>query len=140
MKPLGMTTLAGLVLVVAAAPVAAYALTAGSDGPTPPAPAATHAHPTPTAPDDGPDHATGSERAAEASAPGRAHAEAMKAWAHCVADAASGPKVEGAPIPPKLACGDKPTAPGRAKHAPDGDTAAAPGKSGDHRHDGGHGR
>jgi hypothetical protein len=130
MKPWGTTSLAGLVLVVVVAPVAAYALTAGSDDPTPPAPSATHAHPTPT----GSDHATGSERAAEASAPGRAHAGAMKAWARCVADAASGPKTEGAPIPPKLACPDKPVGPGRALHAPAGDpAAAAPGKSGDHR-------
>lgn len=65
----------------------------------------------------------------EASAAGRAHADAMKAWARCVAEAASGPKAENAPVPPKTACGDKPMAPGRAKHGEHADS----GKSGDHK-------
>jgi hypothetical protein len=62
-------------------------------------------------------------------AAGRAHADAMKAWARCVAEAASGPKADGAEVPPKTACGDKPVGPGRAKHA----NAGAPGKSGEHK-------
>jgi hypothetical protein len=64
----------------------------------------------------GPAHPTGTEQAAAASAAGRAHAEAMRAWAQCVAEAASGPKTVGAPVPPKLACGEKPMGPGRARH------------------------
>lgn len=66
-----------------------------------------------------------------ASAPGRAHAEAMQAWAHCVGEAASGPKTEGQPRPPKTACGDKPVSPGRAKHETSAtpETSAAPGQA-----------
>jgi hypothetical protein len=60
-----------------------------------------------------------------ASAAGRAHAAAMQAWAHCVGEAASGPKTPGQQRPPKLACGDKPLAPGQVKHQP----SAAPGTS-----------
>ena len=71
---------------------------------------------------------------------GRAHAEAMKAWATCVAAAASGPKAENAPVPPKAACGAKPAPPGRAKHDRDG----SPGNNGHatkpkaHGHSGSH--
>jgi hypothetical protein len=66
----------------------------------------------------------------DASAAGRAHADAMKAWARCVAAAASGPKAADASTPPKTACGDKPTPPGRAKHAAD---SGGPGTSGHHQ-------
>jgi len=91
-------------------------VSAGADDPTVPEPAAAHATEKPDRPEA--PETTGTEHAAEASAPGRAHAEAMKAWARCVGEAASGPKTEGAPVPPKLSCGDKPVGPGRAKHAP----------------------
>jgi cytoskeletal protein RodZ len=49
------------------------------------------------------------------SALGLAHAAAMKVWAQCVADAASGPKADGQPMPPKTACGVKPLGPGQIK-------------------------
>lgn len=130
MKPTRGSVLAGLFFVAMAAPVAAYAVAA--DDPEV-SEAATTQHPAKPHPSTAtePDHTTGPEHAAEASAPGRAHADAMKAWAHCVGEAASGPKAEGAPTPPKEACGEKPIAPGRAKHAPDDEVA--PGRSGDHR-------
>lgn len=135
MKPTRGATLAGLVLVAVAAPLTAYAV-AGTDDSGPAGHAAGdhgkgHAYGHDKA--SKPDHATGQEHANEASAPGRAHAEAMKAWAHCVAEAASGPKTSSTPIPPKQACGDKPMAPGRADHAERSDES--PGKSGDHRRD-----
>lgn len=130
MKPTRGSILAGLVLVAIAAPFTAYAVAGGDDGDLP-APAVGHATKKPDRPAK-PEHTTSPEHAAEASAPGRAHAEAMKAWAHCVAEAASGPKAEGAPVPPKEACEDKPIGPGRAKHGT-GDDDAAPGRSGDHR-------
>jgi hypothetical protein len=76
---------------------------------------------------------------ADASAAGRAHADAMKAWARCVANAASGPKAEGAAVPPKTACDDKPVAPGRAKHDDQGN-GEAHGKSGDHGKPDAHGK
>ncbi len=140
------SVLAGLVFVAIAAPVAAYAVSA--DDPDPAPSSSSHGHPgtshKPAKADDSDDsedsdgQSTGTEHPAEASGPGRAHAEAMKAWAHCVADAASGPKVEGSPIPPKEACGDKPVAPGRAKHADDkskpGKSGEPHGQSGSHRH------
>lgn len=44
---------------------------------------------------------------------GLAHAAAMKAWTQCVREAASGPKTEGQPIPPKNACPPKPLGPGQ---------------------------
>lgn len=47
---------------------------------------------------------------------GPAHAAAMKIWAHCVADVASGPKTVGQPMPPKTACGTKPLGPGQLMH------------------------
>lgn len=130
MKPTRGTTLAALVLVAVAAPFTAYAVSAGDDAP-PPGHSAGHAGKKAEKPDK-PDHATGQERADEASTPGRAHAEAMKAWARCVADAASGPKADDASTPPKEACGDKPMGPGRAKHA-SGDSDESPGRSGDHK-------
>jgi hypothetical protein len=43
----------------------------------------------------------------------QAHAAAMQSWAQCVRDAASGPKTTASQIPPKLACGEKPAAPGQ---------------------------
>ena len=46
---------------------------------------------------------------------GLQHAAAMKLWTACVADAASGPRTDGQPMPPKLACGDKPKGPGQIK-------------------------
>ena len=133
MKPSRGSALAALVLVAIAAPVTAYAV-AGDDGDDSGRPAGHGSAKTHDKPD-GAAHATGKERADEASAAGRAHAEAMKAWARCVADAASGAKADDAARPPKLTCGDKPVPPGRAKHATD----AAPGRSGDHRPPSGHG-
>jgi hypothetical protein len=67
-----------------------------------------------------------SEKGSDASAAGRAHADAMRTWARCVAAAARGPKADGAPVPPTTACGDKPAPPGWAKHGRDG----SPGNSG----------
>lgn len=131
MKPTRGMTLAALVLVAVVAPFAAYAVSAGDDDSGSPGhSAAAHAGKK-TDKAHGPEHSTGSERADEASGPGRAHAQAMKAWAHCVADAASGPKASDSPTPPKEACGDKPMAPGRAKHA--GASGDSPGRSGDHK-------
>jgi hypothetical protein len=142
MKPTRGSILAGLVLVAIAAPLTAYAVAGDDSDPAPPV--GTHGpnHPKPSKGPEaeetpGTEDDTGTEHADEASAPGRAHADAMKAWAHCVADAASGPKAEGSPIPPKDACGDKPVSPGRAKHAPASE--ASPGRSGGHRSDHGHG-
>jgi hypothetical protein len=66
------------------------------------------------------------EKSGDPSSAGRAHADAMTAWARCVAAAASGPKADVAPVPPKTACGDKPAPPGWAKHGRDG----SPGNSG----------
>lgn len=155
MKPSRGTALAALVLVAVAAPFTAYAVSAGNDDARPSGHAFGHAkHGDKEKADkdkadkdksDKPGHATGRDRAEEASAPGRAHADAMKAWAQCVAEAASGPKADDATTPPKEACGDKPMPPGLAKHAaPSGDS---PGRSGDHRssdrgrgHARGHGR
>jgi hypothetical protein len=135
MVPTRGSMLAGLVFVAVAGPVTAYAVS--GDDPEPAPPVTTHgpSHPAPKTPR--PEHTTGTEHAAEASAPGRDHADAMKAWARCVAEAASGPKAEDAPIPPKEACDDKPVSPGRAKHAP-APPPESPGMSGDHRS--GHGR
>jgi hypothetical protein len=139
MKPTRGSMLAGLVLVAVAAPLTAYAVAGDDSEPAPPTGTHGPKHPKPSkaAKTEG---ATGTEHADEASAPGRAHADAMKAWARCVADVASGPKADGAPNPPKEACGDKPVSPGRAKHAPA--TGESPGRSGDHRsdHGRGHGR
>lgn len=149
------TSLAALALAALALPVGAFALS-GSDGPgTPPAtvhvsdPAEPDATETPEteapeteAPEtEAPDIAepgqpgdTGTPN--PASAAGRAHAQAMQAWAHCVAQVASGPKAAGAPRPPKLACGEKPMGPGRAKHLASG---TVPGHRG-HHGQGHHGR
>jgi hypothetical protein len=126
MKPTRATVLAGLVLVAGAAPVTAYAVAGGSNDAGSSHSSVGHQKVHDQAAK--PDHATGQDRADEASAPGQAHAEAMKAWAHCVADAASGPKTGERTGPPKDACGDKPVGPGRAKHA---DDDAKPGKSGE---------
>lgn len=151
MRPSRGTTLAALVLVAVAAPFTAYAVSAGNDDPRPGnahgnAHGHAHGHAFGHAKHgDKPGHATGRDRADEASAPGRAHADAMKAWARCVAEAASGPKTGDSPTPPKEACGEKPVAPGRAKHAAPSDDG--PGRSGEHRpsdrgrgHGHGHGR
>lgn len=122
MRPTRGTILAAALVVTLAAPAATYAV-ASADDSRPAAHKAKHD-------DHGkPQHPTGTEHAADASTPGRAHAAAMRAWAHCVAEAASGPKSGDHSGPPKDACGDKPVAPGRAKHA----GAEAPGRSGDHR-------
>jgi hypothetical protein len=154
MKLISAAAVAGLVVAAAAAPVAALTLTNGPDHPADVSPLAAHstadAEPEESeASEDasepaGPDHPTGTEQAAAASAAGRAHAEAMKVWAHCVAEAASGPKTAGAPVPPKLACGDKPMGPGRARHLaqlPDQATpdAATPRTRPDHQSHRGHG-
>ena len=137
MLPMRGSILAGLVFVAIAAPVTAYTVTADDSDPAPGF--SDHAGKPHKPAHAKPEH-TGSEQADEASGPGREHAEAMKEWARCVAEAASGPKTETSPIPPKEACDDKPMGPGRAKHAPADDAApGAPGKSGDHRSDRGHG-
>ena len=126
MRPTRGSVLAGLVFVAAAAPVAAFAVASGDDGDQP---VSKSAHARSHDKGEKADDAAGAEHADAASAPGRAHAAAMKAWARCVADAASGQKSATPAGPPKDACGDKPVGPGRAKHAGDG----APGRSGDHR-------
>jgi len=131
MKLTRTTALVALLLAALAAPVAAFALDNGSSDDA--------AHPSSQIAKakkdkDHPGHATGRERADEASAAGRAHAEAMKAWAACVAKAASGPKADEHTGPPKDACGDKPPGPGRAKHASGGpQSSTPPGKSKDHQ-------
>ncbi|RNM17467.1 hypothetical protein [Nocardioides pocheonensis] len=144
------TSLAGLALAALALPVGAFALS-GSDGPGTP-PATAHVS-DPAEPDDteteapeteAPDtEAPDTEAPGQpgdtgtpnpASAAGRAHAQAMQAWAHCVAQAASGPKAAGAPRPPKLACGEKPLGPGRAKHLASGTAPAHPGGHGKGHH------
>lgn len=132
-------TLAALVLAALAAPVTAVALASGPGGPSPhpSSPASTHAAEPEDDASDAPepkDQETGTPNAH--SAAGRAHAAAMKAWAHCVADAASGPKSTDQKMPPKLACGEKPLGPGRAKHQAAGSTS--PGHSGDHPRGRGH--
>lgn len=130
MKIVRTTTVAGLVLAAGALPVTAYALS-WADQPTAP-PTSVHAQPeTADAPEtDAPETEAPDTEAPDTeapgpdasgtpnpgSAPGRAHAAAMQAWAHCVGQAASGPKTPGQQMPPKLACGDKPPAPGQAKH------------------------
>ena len=131
MKLTRTTALAALLLVALAAPAAAFAFAGDNSG-------TTHRVGHDDAKHDKAkhdkaaksEHATGEERADEASAPGRAHAEAMKAWAQCVGEAASGPKTEEQSGPPKDACGDKPVGPGRAKHEADRQTP--PGLSKDH--------
>ena len=47
--------------------------------------------------------------------PGVAHAALMKLWTDCVREAASGPKAEEQPTPPKEACWAKPLGPGQLK-------------------------
>lgn len=125
MKPSRGRTLAALVLVAVAAPLTAYAVSAGEDDTRPPGHAVGHdkhgdkadkGHRADKADKDKAGHSTGRGQGDEASAPGRAHADAMKEWARCVADAASGQKSSGSTTPPKEACGDKPMPPGRAKH------------------------
>jgi hypothetical protein len=132
--------LAALVLVAAGAPAGAYVLSdsAGSPG-------AAHASPHPgnahhakqhgqgADSDESGDDETGSEHADEASAAGRAHAEAMKTWSRCVAEAASGPKTGEHTGPPKDACGVKPMPPGLARHQAAGTGPSAPGKAGAHK-------
>ena len=147
MRPTRTVALAGLVLVAVVAPVGAFALTAAPDHQPGTSPAAApHADDTqgvdpesdepgdePTEASEPADDPTDTSTPAPASAPGaagRAHAEAMQAWAHCVAAAASGPKTGVRSGPPKLACGDKPVGPGRAAHG----SNRPHGKSGAHRH------
>lgn len=55
-----------------------------------------------------------SKQSAAASGPGRAHAEAMKEWARCVAEHAREDRPPG--VRPKDLCPPKPVPPGRAKH------------------------
>jgi hypothetical protein len=128
MRPTRGATLAGLVFIAVAAPVAAFALADDTDAPSRPSPAAAH-----DKADQKSEHSTGTEHADEASAPGRAHAEAMKAWAQCVAEAASGQKSGERTGPPKEACDDKPLGPGRAQHSDEGAESTAPGKSEEHK-------
>src|SRR4051794_35589272 len=150
MRPTRSATLAGLVLVAVVAPAGAFALAAGDDPAAAPT-AFTHPSASPGADDETDDAATepaetesadtggidDAAQAAAASAAGRAHAAAMKAWAHCVSEAASGPKTGDRTGPPKAACGAKPVGPGRAEHAPDATgTPPATGKG----HGKGHGK
>jgi hypothetical protein len=109
------SALAALLFVALAAPAGAYAL-AGDDGDSGTAHHATKQDGAKQDKDDKADHSPGVEHADEASGPGRAHAEAMRKWAHCVADAASGPKAGERTGPPKERCGEKPMAPGLARH------------------------
>lgn len=131
--------LAALVLVAAAAPAGAYVLSdsPGASGTSRHAAQADHDKQHKTGkPDKADDQAEdqGTEHADEHAAAGQAHADAMKAWAHCVADAASGPKTGEHTGPPKIACGDKPMAPGLAKHLAAGTGPFAPGKAGSKAH------
>jgi hypothetical protein len=128
MRPSRGATLAGLVFIAVGAPVAAFALADDTDASGRPSPAAAHDEAEQKA-----EHSTGTEHAAEASAPGRAHAAAMKAWAQCVAEAASGQKSGERTGPPKDACDDKPVGPGRAKHSDEGAESSSPGKSEEHK-------
>lgn len=133
MRPTRGASLAALVLVAVAAPVAAYSLADDSGAPAPASVSpgnSDHAKGKNKAPKDA-EPGDDSGQAADASAAGQAHAEAMKEWARCVAEAASGPKAQDAPRPPKLACGEKPMGPGKAKHLAGVDDADAPGKSGE---------
>jgi hypothetical protein len=132
MKLTRTTALAALLFVALAAPAAAFALADDDSGEAHHAKHDKSGHEKADKGDKSskPEHATGEDRADEASAPGRAHAEAMKAWAQCVGEAASGQKTEEQSSPPKDACGDKPVSPGRAKHEADRQTP--PGLSKDH--------
>jgi hypothetical protein len=130
--------LAALVFVAVAAPVGAFALS-GDDGNAGSAHHSAHAAGSDKADKAGhgaakQDHGPGREHADEASAAGRAHAEAMKTWARCVAAAASGPKTGEHAAPPKDACGDKPMAPGLAKHLAGQTGPFAPGKGAGTQH------
>jgi hypothetical protein len=132
LKPSRATGLAALLFVAVTAPAAAFALSGDSDesdgSRTPPAAAG---HSAKAKSDESAKHEqSGPEQSDEASAAGRAHAEAMKKWAHCVAEAASGPKTGDYTGPPKDACDEKPVGPGREKHDDAG--ASTPGKSGEH--------
>lgn len=129
MKVSRTTALAALVFVAVAVPVGAFALAGDDSGPE----TSQHAnHPGKAKHDkDKAEHkerGKGSDRADDASGPGRAHAEAMKKWARCVADAASGPKSGEQTGPPKAQCGDKPMPPGLARHLSAGTGPFAPGK------------
>ena len=128
--------LAALVLVAAAAPAGAYVLSDAAD-----TPGGSHASPHAGKAHHDKQHAEGAdsdeaggddsgEHADDASAAGRAHAEAMKAWAHCVAAAASGPMAGERCGPPKDACGEKPMPPGLAQHQRAHTGPFAPGKGG----------
>lgn len=134
-KPSRGASLAALVLIAVAAPVAAYSLADDSGAPSPASVSpgnSDHPHGRAKPPKAAePETTDEAGQAAESSAAGRAHAAAMKEWARCVADAASGPKAEGAPRPPKLACDEKPMGPGRAKHLAASTDTDAPGKSGE---------
>ena len=114
MRPTRGTILAALVLVAVAAPVAAYSL---DDAPSSRADRSEQSEHPGKGHDKGdakghdkdgdkserpgrgekPEKAEkGSDRPDDPSAAGRAHAQAMKEWTRCVADAASGPKPAGA--------------------------------------------
>lgn len=126
------TALAALVLVALAAPVGAFAL-ADDDSGSGVSQHATHPgkakHEKHARHDDARhEDAEGEDRADDASGPGRAHAEAMKKWARCVAEAASGPKSAKLTGPPKDQCGQKPPPPGLARHLAAGTGPSAPGK------------
>jgi hypothetical protein len=143
MKLTRTTALVVLLFLAIAAPAAAFAL-ADDDGDTGASHHATHPgtakHDEKPGDDDAdePDHATAQEQADDASGPGRAHAEAMKGWAHCVAEAASGPKTGDRTGPPKDACGDKPMGPGLARHLADHSGPFAPGHGQDKQKAHGH--
>lgn len=128
---------AGAALVVAGAPVALVAATGGLSGDSGSSASA--------APGEGHGHAYGHQKhnghhddktASDEKGdhgPGRAHAQAMQRWAHCVADAAA-KKPADKSVRPKDACGDKPLPPGLAH----GHGHGHPQDGGPHGHRGGH--
>jgi hypothetical protein len=126
------TTLAALVLVALAAPVTAFALSddAGDASRSSEHSAkAQHDKSEKAEHDEAGEDGLGDEK----SAPGRLHAQEMKDWVDCVAEAASGPKDDERTGPPKDACDDKPAPPGLEKREAARGDASAPGKSGEHR-------
>lgn len=138
------TALAALVFVAVAVPVGAYALAGDDSGPDT-SRHATHAANAKHDKDHDKDKAEGksnaghdgrgkgSDRADDASGPGRAHADAMRKWAHCVAEAAGGQKSGEQTGPPKDQCGDKPMPPGLAKRLSAGTEPFAPGSGRDQK-------
>lgn len=89
-------SIAALLLILGAIPITAYAVGDGEQ-------ASHHAR-----------HPRDKDVSAEKSAAGKAHAEAMRKWARCVAEHAQEDRPPG--VRPKDLCPPKPVPPGRAKH------------------------